>query len=131
MKNRATLILAYRAEKGIFNALTHTLHRVFSPDTYACRLCYFTNSAFGMLRPFKNYLEKRPERIKFYHRREFRNAFPEIDAELPLVLLQEPDAEKPHILLDRAGIESCSNLAELIGKLEDASHPSTTNNQLS
>lgn len=131
MKNRPTLTFAYRAERGTFNALTHTLHRVFSPETYECRLCYFTHSSSGMLRPFKDYLENRPEDIAFYHRKEFQSAFPEIDAELPLVLLQEPDSEKPHILLDRADIESCSRLSDLIEKLENASHTINSTTHLS
>ena len=119
-KEPATLILAYRAERGVFNTITHTMHRVFSPATYECRLCQFTFSAVGMLRPWKSFLESRPEAKIFYHRREFEEDFPEITAELPLILKMEPGDSLPRILMDRHDIESCEDVDELMHRLEQA-----------
>ena len=118
MTDQPTLVFAYRAEKGIFNTISHTMHRVFSPATYECRLCQFTFSAIGMLRPWKEFLESRPEAKLFYHRKEFEEDFANIAAELPLILKMEPDDSAPEILLDRAGIESCNDILDLIDKLE-------------
>ena len=115
-----TLIFAYRADRGIFNTITHTMHRVFSPATYECRLCQFTFSAVGMLKPWKNYLESRPEAKIFYHRREFRKDFPKITAELPLILKMEPDNSHPRILMDRDDIEGYEDVDELMHRLEQA-----------
>ena len=115
-----TLIFAYRADRGIFNTITHTMHRVFSPATYECRLCQFTFSAVGMLKPWKNYLESRPEAKIFYHRREFRKDFPKITAELPLILKMEPGDSLPRILMDRDDIESCKDVDELMHRLKQA-----------
>jgi len=70
-EKNSTLIFVYRAERGIFNSLSHTMHRVFSPATYECRLCQITFSAVGMLHPWKEFLESRPEAKLFYHRKEF------------------------------------------------------------
>ena len=119
-KDPATLILAYRAQRGVFNTINHTMHRVFSPATYECRLCQFTFSAIGMLRPWKNFLESRPEAKIFYHRREFTEDFPEITAELPLILKMEPGDSQPRILMDRDDIESCDDVDELMDRLERA-----------
>ena len=117
-EKQPTLIFAYRAERGFFNTLSHTMHRVFSPETYECRLCQFTFSAVGMLRPWKEFLESRPEAKIFYHRKEFQAAFPEVKEELPLILESNPNSNKVRVLLDRSAIESCSELEELIESLE-------------
>lgn len=121
-EQQPTLIFVYRAERGLFNTLSHTMHRVFSPETYECRLCQFTFSAVGMLRPWKEFLESRPEAKMFYHRKEFRAAFPEVKAELPLILESNPTSNKVRLLLDRSAIESCSELEELIEILERKLH---------
>lgn len=119
-KASPTLIFAYRAKSGIFNTISHTMHRVFSPDTYECRLCQFTFSVIGMLRPWKNFLESRPEAKIFYHRKEFSKNFPNVTAELPLILMMKANDLEPQILLNHSGIESCADIEELIHKLECA-----------
>jgi hypothetical protein len=116
-ESATTLIFAYRAERGIFNSLSHTMHRVFSPATYECRLCQITFSAVGMLRPWKDFLESRPEAKRFYHRKEFVAAYPQVTAELPLILKTDPDSPSPEILLGREEIENCDDVDELIDKL--------------
>lgn len=112
------LIIAYRAEKGIFNTISHTMHRVFSPATYECRLCQFTFSAIGMLHPWKEFLESRPGAKLFYHRKEFEEDFPNITAELPLILRMTADDTEPQILFDKKDIEDCADVLELIERLE-------------
>ncbi|MGZ0655484.1 hypothetical protein ACWPKO_12255 [Coraliomargarita sp. W4R53] len=118
MSKESNLIFVYRADRGFYNTLSHTMHRVFSPASYECRLCQFTSSAFGMLQSWKAFIESRPEAKVFYHRKEFEAAHPEIKDELPLILLQQPGEARPHPLLDRSAIESCCDLSELIQKLE-------------
>jgi hypothetical protein len=39
-----TLIFVYRADRRIFNTVSHTMHRLFSPETYECPLCQITFS---------------------------------------------------------------------------------------
>lgn len=117
MNKPPTLIFAYRAKSGIFNTITHTMHKVLSPATYECRLCQVTFSAVGMLRPWKEFLESRPEAKVFYHRREFAAEFPGITAELPLILKMEPDQSLPRILMDHDDIENCEDVDELIHRL--------------
>lgn len=116
-ENKTTLIFAYRAEQGIFNSLSHTMHRIFSPATYECRLCQITFSAVGMLRPWKDFLDSRTESKRFYHRKEFAAAYPQVTAELPLILKTGPDSLSPEILLGRQEIENCDDVDELIEKL--------------
>ncbi len=114
------LIFVYRAERGIFNTISHSMHRVFSPATYECRLCQFTSSAFGMLKLWKTYLESRPETKLFYHRKEFEATWPDIGEEPPLILESFSPLEQPRVLLGRHDIESCRNPQDLIQKLDRA-----------
>jgi len=116
-EKNSTLIFVYRAERGIFNSLSHTMHRVFSPATYECRLCQITFSAVGMLHPWKEFLESRPEAKLFYHRKEFTADYPQVTAELPLILKADPDSLSPEILLGCQEIENCADVDELIDQL--------------
>lgn len=120
MKKTPTLIFVYRADRGFYNTISHTMHRIFSPETYECRFCQFTSSAFGMLRPWKDFLESRPEEKIFYHRREFEAAYPDITSELPLILRDYQTGTQPEVLLDRSDIERCRDLNDLMEKLERA-----------
>jgi len=70
-----------------------------------------------MLRPWKDFLESRPEAKRFYHRKEFAAAYPQITDELPLILKTGPDSPSPEILLGRQEIENCADVDELIEKL--------------
>ncbi len=120
MNKTPTLIFVYRADRGFFNTISHTMHRIFSPETYECRFCQFTSSAFGMLRPWKDFLGSRPEAKIFYHRRGFEAAYPDVTSELPLILRDYSTGSQPEILLDRSDIEKCRDLNDLIEKLERA-----------
>lgn len=121
-----TLIFVYRADRGFFNTISHTMHRVFSPHTYECRLCQITSSAVGLLRPWKGFLDSRPEAKAFYHRKEFEAAYPDINAELPIILETTSADPKPEVLLNKNDIESCRDLDDLIEKLEQALEDAST-----
>jgi len=116
-EKNSTLIFVYRAERGIFNSLSHTMHRVFSPATYECRLCQITFSAVGMLHPWKEFLESRPEAKLFYHRKEFTADYPQVTSEPPLILKADPDSLSPEILFGCQEIENCADVDELIDQL--------------
>ena len=50
------LIFIYNAESGLFNAVSDYLHKVISPDTYACSLCQITYGNLGMKKKWKDFL---------------------------------------------------------------------------
>jgi hypothetical protein len=120
MTNAKQLIFVYRADRGLFNAVNHTMHRVFSPATYECRLCFFTTSTFGLLKPWKQFLDSRREKKLFYHRKEFEATGLDVDKEPPLILASTHPNSRLCVLLDRSQIESCADLDELIQKLKQA-----------
>lgn len=106
------VILAYTAADGLFNAITDTIHKVPSPSTYSCSLCRYTFGVFGMLRRWRNYLAALPYEITFYHRREFRRAFPHVVADLPAIFFEREGALT--LAVSSEEISACENLDELI-----------------
>jgi hypothetical protein len=82
------LVLVYNAEDGFFNALTDWAHKAFSPSTYACALCRYTAGVAGLKTPWKTFLDLLPLQKKFFHRTEFKTAFPQQAAiTLPVIML--------------------------------------------
>jgi hypothetical protein len=85
------LVLVYNANAGFFGAVADSVHKLLSPDTYACGLCYYTHGAFGMKRSFKDFLERLPVPVAFYHRDEFRRRQGDVGVALPAVLWEAED----------------------------------------
>jgi len=43
-----TIVFVYNADGGLFNTLSNIVHKIFSPETYRCKLCSITYSVLGM-----------------------------------------------------------------------------------
>jgi predicted Zn-dependent protease len=112
------LIMVYNANDGLFNAINDWAHKFFSPETYDCRLCHFTYGLSGMLRPWKEFLEAQAFPTMFYHRPDFRRAFPEF-ATLPLPLILVERAGQAEILLTAIEIGETGGLDPLIARVQD------------
>jgi len=106
------LIFVYNADDGFFNALNDMAHKVFSPETYQCSLCRFTYGIRGMLLPWKQFVESLPHRKAFLHRNEFRQEFPDLDCQLPVILLEKDGRCETLIAADE--IKRAGNLDGLV-----------------
>jgi len=118
------LLFVYNANEGLFNAVTDSIHKVFSPSTYECRLCYYTHGLARMRKPWKRFLESLDRPIAFCHRNEFWRDYDRHDIELPSILV-EADG-KLEILVPRAEIEKCDDLDALINRVSTALGQLTT-----
>lgn len=112
------LVFVYNADLGFFNALTDTIHKVFSPETYACSLCRFTYGTVGMVRPWKQFLEALGVELAFYHRNEFRQHYDAADVALPAVLVE--DEGQLTMAVPAGEIDACASLEELMEKVGHA-----------
>lgn len=110
-----TIVFVYNAEEGFFNALSDTIHKVFSPETYQCSLCRFTYGLTGMVLPWKNYIDSLKERPVFLHRTEYKKAYPEFHADLPIIFLDRDSAQT--VLMTAQQIKECGDLETLIQRL--------------
>jgi len=115
------LILVYNADNGLFNAVTDTVHKIFSPSTYACSLCRFTYGIRGMIKAWSDYLESLDHSIEFLHRDEFRQCFGDAEVLLPMIMLQ--DGDQLDIVLSADEINGCSDLEDLISKVDERIGP--------
>lgn len=61
------LVFVYNAGKGWFNALTDSIHKVVSPQTYSCDLCSLTHTLTGMKSEVRKYIKEFKGDTSFYH----------------------------------------------------------------
>ena len=111
------LILVYNAEAGLIAGVMDSLHKTLSPATYQCALCAVTHGVFTMDRQWRDYLKHLPFEAMFYHRPEFRAAYPEHAASpLPLVALEREG--KLEMLLDAAALKRADSVDKLMSALD-------------
>lgn len=106
-----TLVFVYNADSGVFNALADAAHKIFSPQTYACNLCAITYSAFGMRRPWKEFLDRLDVGKEFLHADELDRRYGIRAVELPAVFKKEGDQLETWI--DAQSIALCRDLDDL------------------
>lgn len=82
------LVFVYNADAGVVAGLLDLVHKTVSPATYPCSLCGVTYGPLGMKPVWRAWLEALPTASVFFHRPDFRAAFPSAAAwPLPLVAL--------------------------------------------
>ena len=107
--------MVYNAEEGLFNAVTDSIHKVFSPSTYECRLCLFTYGVAGMLKKWEEFLERIPLEKTFYHRKSFATAYPEVSSKLPAIFLDSDHELTLTVSAEEMdGIEDLDELIDLL-----------------
>jgi hypothetical protein len=110
-KNNSALVFAYNAKCGLFNAAADMAHKVFSPQTYQCKLCALTYATFGMRKDWKRFLVSLERPLEFLHSDELKSLYRISD--LPLPAIFEKDGERLKLLIDADSINRCSTIADL------------------
>ena len=106
-----TLVFAYNADSGLFNALADAAHKLISPRTYPCRLCALTHTATGMRADWRRFLDGLGRPLEFLHADELRARHGAAPAALPAVFEREGGALK--VLLGAEAINACRSLDDL------------------
>lgn len=86
------IIFIYNANSGMGNTLLDIGHRLISPKTYTCNLCFVTHDAFGKKDEFVAFLETTGADFEFYHKDEFEQKYPKAEA-YPLIIIQHDGNE--------------------------------------
>jgi len=110
-KPNPALVFAYNAKGGLFNAAADMAHKVFSPQTYQCKLCALTYSTFGMSKDWKRFLATLERPLEFLHSDELKNLYGISD--LPLPAIFEKEGGQLKLLIDADSINRCSTIADL------------------
>ena len=111
------LVFVYNAEAGLVRGIMDSIHKVASPSTYACGLCAITYGLTSMNPKWRTWLKELDIPTAFFHRRDFRRAWPEARVALPAILL-----ENRHRLIPVIGAEAFAKIKDvdqLISVLED------------
>jgi hypothetical protein len=97
---QVTLIFVYNANAGIVAGIMDSIHKTLSPATYPCSLCAITYGAVRMDPKWKAWLKAQPFESMFYHRPDFRAAYPGVTVDLPIVLIESDGTLTPLVNAD-------------------------------
>ena len=107
------VIFVYAVDGGLFNTLTHYVHKVVSPNTYPCNLCALTNDMLGTKREWAHFIRELGVKSEFLHRNEFIERYPTAKQGFPAVFISTGGTE-PKVLVTSTELNACRDLAGLI-----------------
>jgi hypothetical protein len=114
-RTQVKLIFVYNANAGIIAAIIDSIHKTVSPATYPCSLCAITYGAVRMDPKWKAWLKAQAFESIFYHRPDFRAAYPNVIVDLPGVLVDDGGALTPLIKADEfADVPTVDGLIALL-----------------
>ncbi len=116
------LVIVYNANAGLLAGALDSIHKTLSPATYPCDLCALTYGALSMRPSWRQWLQSIPIETDFYHRPDFRLAFPDFANEpLPLVgIVSNGDLS---VVLDRDALAQLRSLDQLMAVLQSKLAP--------
>ena len=126
------LLFVYNADSGLFNALADIGHKLFSPSTYGCDLCFLTHGLLREKARWKRFVETLPLPCQFLHRDQFRQRYPGDTTPLPAIFRVENGQCLPCI--GAAQLRHCTDLDQLEEWIRQAclaNHPPAIGEELS
>lgn len=105
------IILVYNAYGGIYPGAADFLHKIISPSTYPCNLCYISFGTFGMKPEWKQFLDSLPYQKKEIHKDQFKNKYQPEDLPLPVIMIS--DGANIQLLASAAELNQCKTLQQL------------------
>ncbi|WP_313669567.1 hypothetical protein [Sandarakinorhabdus sp.] len=107
------LVIVYNANAGLLAGAMDSLHKLFAPATYPCKLCALTYGLLSMRGEWRRFLDGVGMEVIFHHRPDFRAAFPHA-ADWPLPLIAVADAGEMRQLVSAADFTDIPDLKSLI-----------------
>lgn len=105
------LVFVYNADSGVFNTLFDIAHKIFSPETYECKLCELTHSLFSMRDEWKESIASLDTECEFLHRDEFIQRYGDRQGSYPAVYLDT--GEDIRQCLGAEQINGCDDMKQL------------------
>lgn len=113
------LLFVYNADAGLVNGLLDTLHKTFSPATYACSVCAVTYGATSMRPEWRKFLRQLPATTTFLHRDELQKQLPQLAAQpLPAVFWRVSGLDW-ELFLSAEELQSARELPRLMQLVQD------------
>lgn len=85
------ILFIYNANSGARNAVMDSMHKVFSPSTYDCKLCDITYGVISENRTWKKFRQNSLHKMVFLHKDEFAKRYASkfgYKFEFPIVLVE-------------------------------------------
>jgi hypothetical protein len=105
------LLFVYNADSGLFNTMADIGHKLFSPETYACRLCAITYGLLTEKAEWRDFITSIDAECEFLHRDELFRREPGLPAILPAVFRLTDQG--PKICVDALTLNGCSSIPDL------------------
>jgi len=80
------LVFIYNADSWLGNAVSDSIHKFVSPETYQCDLCALTHGFFWAKKQWNSFLQSITIPVEFYHKNEINKLHYTIPS-LPCVLI--------------------------------------------
>lgn len=74
-KTAQKLIFVYNADSGARNAVVDSMHKVFSPKSYNCKLCDITYGVVSENRTWKRFRQDSAHEMVFLHKDAFTKRY--------------------------------------------------------
>jgi hypothetical protein len=110
------LLFVYNANAGIAAGILDSIHKALSPATYPCNLCAITYGAVRMDSKWQAWLKAQAFDSVFFHRPDFRAAYPDMTVDLPVILIEQ--AGKVETLVAATEFKSAASVDKLIALIE-------------
>jgi hypothetical protein len=107
------LIIVYNANAGLLAGAMDSLHKLFAPASYPCKLCALTHGLLSMHGEWRRFLDGLGIAVIVHHRPDFRAAFP-AQANWPLPLIAMADAGGITQLVRAAEFDGIADLPALM-----------------
>lgn len=118
MEQMQKLLFIYNANSGARNALLDSMHKVFSPHTYDCKLCDITFGVFFENKTWKRFRKESQHHMVFLHKDEFVKGYKSKFGHkftFPIVLMEgKKGLEVLVATKELNGLESAQELIALI-----------------
>ena len=126
--NAVRLVFVFNAEAGLAHGLLDSIHKIISPSTYPCALCAITHGAVSMRRAWRLWLQRIDLPAQFFHRSDFRRAWPNERLDLPAILLEQNGQLTTLFAADEfSGVDDVNRLISVLEtRLEKARHDHPT-----
>ena len=103
MEKTQKLLFVYNANSGARNALLDSMHKVFSPNTYDCKLCDITFGIVSENKTWKRFRKESPHEMVFLHKDEFTKGYASKFGHkftFPMVLISTEELNQLHTAQD-------------------------------
>lgn len=117
MNNETQLIFVYNAKSNVVNKALDFIHKIVSPQTYPCNLCFLTYDNFSERKEWIDFRKSLDIDLKFFYSDVFEKEYPNETTTYPMIYLKSNfELNK---LVSSKEFSTLENLNELIQLLSE------------